>query len=502
MASISSEPDYNHMLYGGVWKHVVFDPPDNLPDIVQASKHAISFIQKRYPSTVADKVAVTCLTKIELWCSLSDQGPLTVTEHVTTKNGDEFPVSVPLSFGSTYNFQLIFTMDDSTQAVHHITITKTSQMEQFYIYAHAFHTVTSSFCQQRLGLSTSICSGCLKGLPILSNLAANKLLELTPDQMCQISEDQHNSHPTLRQSQNVHEPKESLTDLAANNLEHTVSNKDKNSEKMHKLGLSIMTYNIWNFHTYEYNGRYHQRINRISEVLKEAGPDIVAFQEVRLETPLGGRLGPCQMDHLMSLMPQYQFVYQPAQLQRNSLDQGRTEEGVAIFSKYPIIQHDYLLLFRNQSNSADLNQRICLHAVILVPSFGKVHIFNTHLSLSHEAREATVTQILQYMSYYDGELVIFLGDLNASPTETAIRMLTNGSGLLDTWEHLYPSSDGFTFSCLEDSLSKRIDYIFMRKTETVSVQKVEVLDDRKRSDAASDHRAVTATFVHTDSDAT
>lgn len=140
-------------------------------------------------------------------------------------------------------------------------------MEQFYVYAHVFHTATSSFCVQRLGLSTSICSGCLKGLPILSNLATNKLLELAPDQMCHISEeDQHNSQHALLQSQIVHEPKEKLTDLAADNLEQTVSNKDKNSEKMHRLGLSIMTYNIWNFFTYEYSGRYHQRISRISEV--------------------------------------------------------------------------------------------------------------------------------------------------------------------------------------------------------------------------------------------
>lgn len=154
----------------------------------------------------------------ELWCSLSDQGPLAITEHVTTKNGDEFPVSVPLSFGSTYNFHLTFAVNDSTQVVHHVTITKTLQMEQFYVYAHVFHTATSSFCVQRLGLSTSVCSGCLKGLPILSNLAANKLLELVPDQICHISEeDQHNSQHALLQSQIVHEPKERLADLAANN---------------------------------------------------------------------------------------------------------------------------------------------------------------------------------------------------------------------------------------------------------------------------------------------
>ncbi|CAG5135499.1 unnamed protein product, partial [Candidula unifasciata] len=439
----------------------------------------------------------------ELWCSLSDQGPLTITEHVKMRNGDEFPVSVPLSFGSTYNFQLTYKQNDSTLIVHHVTITKTLQMEQFYVYAHLFHTAKSSSCEHRLEVPTSKYSDCQIDLTVLSNLAANKLLKMTSDQVCHVSkEDQHGCKNVLLEEQIVPETGERLSDLPATNLKHYISEKDQSNTKIYRQGLTVMTYNIWNFNTYEYSGRYQQRISHISKVLKEASPDIVAFQEVRLETPLGGRLGPCQMDHLISLMPYYQFVYQPAQLQGNSLEQGRTEEGVAIFSKYPIIHHDYLLLFRNKSNSADMNQRICLHAVILVPSFGEVHVFNTHFSLSHEAREAAVKQILQYMSCYDGGLVIFLGDLNASPTETAIKMLTNGSGLLDIWEHLYPSSDGFTFSCLEDSLSKRIDYIFMRKTNAVSVHNVEVLDDKTRSAAASDHRAVMATFVLKEGDAT
>uniref|UniRef100_A0A0B7A5J5 Endonuclease/exonuclease/phosphatase domain-containing protein n=1 Tax=Arion vulgaris TaxID=1028688 RepID=A0A0B7A5J5_9EUPU len=498
---ISSEPDYKHMLYGGVWKHVIFNPPELMPDIVQASKYVISFIQKRYPGAFTNNRTVTCLSEIDLWCSDSDEVPLAITDYVTTKNGHEYPISIPLSLGKTYNFQLTFNQNETIIIIHHITITKTLEMGQFYVYAHTFHRTFGALHEKHLSRCTSGCTG--EGFPkeliILSNLATNKQLELTPEEKCYIAEAEHFcSLHSLQETHSSAQNRKMETDVPRNTLEHSHSDsiQEQTGQQIDRTELHIMTYNMWNFNTYQQNGDYYQRIDRISKLLKVSSPDIVAFQEVRLETPLGGKLGPCQMDHLISVMPQYQFVYQPAQMQMNSLEQGRTEEGLAIFSKYPIIHHDYLLLFRNQSNSADLNQRICQHAVILIPSFGKVHVFNTHLSLSHEAREVAVKQILQYMSCYDGRLVVFLGDLNAEPKETAVRMLSDNTGLLDTWEHLYPSSDGFTFSCIEDKLSKRIDYIFMKKiTDKVSLLKVKVFGDKIRSEAASDHRAVMATFV-------
>ena len=102
-----------------------------------------------------------------------------------------------------------------------------------------------------------------------------------------------------------------------------------------------------------------------------------------------------------------QFVFQPAQVQTHRLP-ARTEEGIAIFSKYPILSHDYLLLprysivgvfkpyivvfiailtadlgislsfafakFRNKADIADSHQRILLHAEIWVPQLGTVRL--------------------------------------------------------------------------------------------------------------------------------
>ena len=52
----------------------------------------------------------------------------------------------------------------------------------------------------------------------------------------------------------------------------------------------------------------------------------------------------------------------------------------------------------------------------------QMHILNTHLSLSHEAREQSVIQIWQYVKQLHGP-VVFLGDLNAEPQETAVQLV-------------------------------------------------------------------------------
>ena len=55
----------------------------------------------------------------------------------------------------------------------------------------------------------------------------------------------------------------------------------------------------------------------------------------------------------------------------------------------------------------------------------QVHVLNTHLSLSHEAREQSVIQIWQYVKQLEGP-VIFLGDLNAEPQERAVQYVYLG----------------------------------------------------------------------------
>ena len=53
----------------------------------------------------------------------------------------------------------------------------------------------------------------------------------------------------------------------------------------------------------------------------------------------------CQACDFAQLLPDYQFVYQPAMLYMEHLME-RKEEGLAVFSRYPILSSDYTLLHR------------------------------------------------------------------------------------------------------------------------------------------------------------
>ncbi|KAH9512494.1 hypothetical protein Btru_038615 [Bulinus truncatus] len=477
------EPDYKNILYGGVWKHVVFEPSQKSDDVKMANEVSFKFVFSRTIHSDLKNFTVSCITKADLWYSESGYTPLVFTELVESYKGHEVPVSVPLSYGTTYNIEVQVFTNESVN-FHFITLTKSKEHERFFVYSHSFRGFDDVEVEMRNRYKSLAHVDKDKiGLNILSCLCRNKQLLLYPaiDQVAIVSDAEFKCK--IAAAKNVRE-----------NCIQKYTIKSELSNKSECAAFKVMTFNIWNFNTYYGDSLdYPARLEAIGKLLKRANPDIVAFQEVRFESPLGKHFGPSQIDYLISQLSEYQFIYQPAQLQSSSFDHGRTEEGVAIFSKFPIVHHDYLLLFRNRSNSADLHQRICLHAVVDLPCVGKGHIFNTHLSLSHEAREESVKQIIQYMSLHGAEPAILVGDLNATPEEKAVRLLAEDAGFVDVWTLLQPSKDGFTYNAI-DQLTKRIDYIFMKKSEAIVAENIEVLPDNSRSSAASDHRALQATF--------
>ncbi|XP_070539900.1 uncharacterized protein [Ptychodera flava] len=282
--------------------------------------------------------------------------------------------------------------------------------------------------------------------------------------------------------------------------------------------LDIGSYNIWNFNSVTNGDKgYERRITHLGEILAKSSADIVGLQEVRFALGKGGDLGPCQLHHLVKAMPNHQFLYQPAMTYVEDIF-GRTEEGLAIFSRFPISSHDFILLPRNTSDPDDFHQRILLHAEVEIPVFGRVHVFLTHLSLSEEARDRSVTVIWEYMQRFSGPAVL-MGDLNAEPQSKAIRFLSgtaviNGmqtKGLYDAWTMLHPEPRpgndgtyarneardlGLTFSTLNRHLQKRIDYIFVRNADNFKLNNMSLLDDGKRRlHAASDHLGLLATLA-------
>ncbi|GFO04975.1 rxlr-like protein [Plakobranchus ocellatus] len=480
-----SEPDYHHLLYGSVWRHIIFSPY-NTTDILDATAYLNSLLKTQYPTLDLNVARLRCISQHVLWYSASEHSPLFLESYVHDRLGQKYPVSMPVAVGSTFHF-LLTVSKNAIKTTHMFTITSNKEHD-FYLFSHTFFSLSAKEANKDHECTCSRERVKSSGSIVLSSLALSKHTEHYPESSCTLYMDKIQ----VPEPNNISGLPENISIYNKQSVRQDSANPGGTAKRA-SATLTVMTYNIWNFNSYQHKDQYAQRVERMKKLLAQAQPDIVGFQEVRFEQPAGEELGPNQVEHLVSALPGYQFVYQPAQLMRESFQQGRTEEGVAIFSKYPIIHHDYLLLFRNKHNSADQHQRICLHATIHVPNVGRVHVFNTHLSLSHEAREASISQILQFMiEVGEGECLILLGDLNATPEEKAIRLLSEG--LEDVWGKLHPLSEGFTFNNLEDHLSKRIDYIFINKSENLTAVKMEVLADNIKSKAASDHRPVMATL--------
>lgn len=298
-------------------------------------------------------------------------------------------------------------------------------------------------------------------------------------------------------------------------------------------GPRILSYNVWNTNpssdVYGSGRRwaqYAKRLDHLVTFIKAAKAGIIGFQEVRYDGVFGDPGNHAQVKHLVDRLPGYQYVYQAAMSYLNSrMPYERIEEGPAIFSRFPIIATDYLLLSRDPNDPNDSHQRLCLHAVIDYPQWGSIDVYVTHLSLSERSREQTKVEIWKYMRQGQGKTQVLLGDLNSEPQSRGIRFLSGIDELLgektdmkDAWLETHKEAEPrstdvndrqhkFTFP--SDNPSKRIDFVLYRGDG--QVKECEIIGQAPTEDTkdlaedvgmlhpsspvyASDHRGVIVEF--------
>lgn len=274
--------------------------------------------------------------------------------------------------------------------------------------------------------------------------------------------------------------------------------------------IRVLTYNVW--HTMppqwlygnrdERLYRYNQRISYLASLIIEQSPDVVLLQEVRLDNTFRVHQNDVgnQLEHIVTALqkracaqrnsdagglcddetdPLWYYIYQPAQsfFDKASSILTRHEEGIAILSRYPIIQTSFILLPRDLSSKDDEHSRILL-SVIIMKDGVKVKVSSSHFALSESARDKAV-RYMKHMSESDDDddtmIHIFGGDLNAEPTEPAMLYLQSPA-----YHSRYPFQDTFLITPIKQrqvmesawkengysfpacNPSKRIDYIFIR----------------------------------------
>ncbi|KAL3658830.1 hypothetical protein V7S43_016198 [Phytophthora oleae] len=457
------KPSTNALLYGSILLNPIF-PSDIATDLaVQAAfQAAVKSIKTRASVHVSPEIKLAQATVFPLKVT-GDNGhtEMSILQDSRDANGQMYRFTSHVTFG--FNFYL--TLEDAKFNLRHRVVVALDREAEHNIFQHTFSP--------------------------LEDVAGEETEEAVE---CGLSEDECVASPS---------------------------------------GPRILSYNVWNTNpsTDVYGAgrrwdQYTKRLDHLVKYVKEAQADIVGFQEVRYDGVFGEPGDHAQVKHLADRLSGYQYVYQAAMSYINSrMPYERIEEGPAIFSKYPIVATDYLLLSRDPNDPNDSHQRLCLHAVIDYPQWGEIDVYVTHLSLSERSREQTKVEIWEYMTQGQGKTQVLLGDLNSEPQSLGIQFLSGKAELLDqttdmkdAWLELHeeaeprstdPEDRQHKFTFPSDNPSKRIDFVLYRGEGTV--KECEIIGQEPTEDTkefpedvgmlhpsspiyASDHRGVVVEF--------
>jgi len=218
--------------------------------------------------------------------------------------------------------------------------------------------------------------------------------------------------------------------------------------------LRVVTYNIR--HGLGLDDRVD--LNRVGEVIRELGADLVGLQEVDRGWRRSGNID--QARYLAGIMDM-KYVFAPA------ISRGPAQYGNAILSRYPI------LFWESFPLKSMWEPRVLARAVIETSGI-RVNFYTTHLGLSRRERMRHINDVV-LPAVSKQSRVILTGDFNCGPDSPEIRKLT---GVL---RDARPPEGQFTFSSANPT--KRIDYILYTGSW-------DAVESRVYSADASDHNPV------------
>ena len=237
------------------------------------------------------------------------------------------------------------------------------------------------------------------------------------------------------------------------------------SPSLAKRTLRVMTYNI-------HVGVGMDKkldLQRIADVINKERPDLVGLQEVDRGVERTQR-----KDEIVELAALTKMEYAFA----HNLDYQGGQYGVAILSRFPICKVDH----RMYQNKHEAERRGMIRVEVKLD--GKtVNFVTTHLDYQFpDGRLFEAEQMLEFLRDVKGPLII-VGDFNDEPVGTTYKLMLNKFD--DAWTATKQTTTGFSYPA--DKPTKRIDYIFLRKSNGLKVKKTWAVET-----LASDHIPVVA----------
>jgi len=199
--------------------------------------------------------------------------------------------------------------------------------------------------------------------------------------------------------------------------------------------LKIMTWNVDSL-----SRQFSKRYNKITEIVTEENPDIIAFQEANI------------IFSKELKKPEYREYYKSDYC-----------GALKTLSKYPIIHQECYV-------GITLQFRPVLIVDVLV-NHSNIRIVNVHLDSFRYSQKIRMKQLKKLNEKILGyKNIIYMGDFNFTDQDKEVTIID--SSLKDVWRYLYPNTDGYTWNmysnymALENSYSSdttsRLDRVFMR----------------------------------------
>lgn len=225
------------------------------------------------------------------------------------------------------------------------------------------------------------------------------------------------------------------------------------------MQLKVLSWNIWT------DGYFDQ----VVDFLKRANADIIGLQEVVADD--------AKRD-VISFLKNLGYYHVFAAIRKEWGDHVYND-GPAVFAKHKITKSETFILSSSESRAA-AKAEIEINGEILT-------VFSTHLLHTHQQQsDIQEEQATNLTKLIPQENAILMGDFNAEPTSTAIKIIKqvlvdSDPNSKPTWS-VYPEG---CVTCNPQAIDIKLDYIFTTKDIKTTGFKVE-------NSKASDHLPVSA----------
>lgn len=234
------------------------------------------------------------------------------------------------------------------------------------------------------------------------------------------------------------------------------------------IRLKVMAYNVHHCNPPSRTDGFID-MPAIARVINDADPDLVALQEIDVHTERSGK-EINQAQELGRLTGMHHYF-------AKAIDYQGGEYGVAVLSKYPILEAVAYPLPLPSGVTGE--PRVVAAVKVEIAKGTSIWFASTHLDLKEDTRVFQSERIIERFSSLN-EPFILAGDFNAVPTSRVISLLDGN----------------FTRTCLDDceptspniNPRRTIDYIMYTQPRRVRTLRMEVIQETY----ASDHLPIAA----------